>query len=81
MKKYLFILILVVVAARLSAQTPPQAKPNTSAKVDTSKQHRMPVVKPQDKSTMPIVKPQDNSNMPIVKPVPDTVNRKRKAKM
>ena len=78
MKKILFILILVVVAARLNAQTPQQAKLNTPAKVDTSEQHRMPVVKPSTNSTMPVVKPQDNSPMPIVKPKADTVVDKRK---
>jgi hypothetical protein len=77
MKKILFILILVAVAVRLNAQTPPQVKPNTPAKVDTSEQHRMPVIKPQDKSPMPVLKPQDNSPMPVIKPKPDTVFDKR----
>ena len=72
MKKFLFQLILVAVAARLSAQTPPQAKPKASAKVDTGKQGRMPIVKPNTNSTMPVIKPRGNSTMPIVKPMPDT---------
>ena len=67
---------MATVTATVKAQTSPQAKP----KLDTNKQDRMPVVKPQDNSTMPVVKPQDNSNMPIVKPVPDTAaDRKRRA--
>ncbi len=69
MKKFLLLLILVGVAARLSAQTPPQAK-KAPAKVDTSKQDRMPVIKPNTNSTMPVLKPRDNSPMPIVKPKP-----------
>jgi hypothetical protein len=77
MKKILFILILVAVAARLNAQTPPQAKSNTPAKVDTSEQHRMPVVKPNTNSTMPVIKPQNNSPMPVIKPKADTVFDKR----
>ena len=78
MKKILFILILVAVAARLNAQTPQRAKPNATAKVDTSKQDRMPVIKPNTNSTMPVVKPKINSRMPIVKPVPDTMVSKKK---
>lgn len=78
MKKFLLILILVAVAARLSAQTPPKAKPNTTAKVDTSKQHRMPVIKPNTNSRMPVVKPRDDSRMPIVKPAPDTIVGKKR---
>ncbi len=77
MKKFLLILTLVVVAARLNAQTRPQAKPNTPAKVDTSEQHRMPVVKPNTNSTMPVIKPQNNSPMPVIKPKADTVFDKR----
>ena len=78
MKKLLFILILAAVAARLNAQTPRKAKPNTPATVDTSEQHRMPVVKPQENSTMPVVRPQNNSRMPVVKPKPDTIADKKR---
>ncbi len=78
MKKFLLILILVAVAARLNAQTPPQAKPQPTAKVDTSKHDRMPAIKPSTNSTMPVLKPRDNSPMPIVKPQPDTVVDKRR---
>lgn len=78
MKKLLFILILAAVAARLNAQTPPQVKPNAPAKVDTSEQHRMPVVKPQENSKMPVIKPQNNSPMPVVMPKPDTVADKKR---
>lgn len=80
MKKFLLILILVAVAARLSAQTPPQTKSKKPAtKVDTNKQDRMPVIKPNTNSTMPVLKPQDNSRMPILKTQPDTiVDKKRK---
>ena len=78
MKKLLFILILVAVAARLNAQTPPQAKPKIPAKVDTSKQDRMPVIKSNTNSTMPVLKPQDDSPMPVLKPKADTVMDKKR---
>ena len=69
--------MLAAIVARLNAQTPPRAKPNTPAKVDTSKQDRMPVIKPSTNSNMPVLKPQDNSPMPVLKPKPDTVVNKR----
>lgn len=79
MKKFLLILILVAVAARLNAQTPPRTKQKSpAAKVDTNTQDRMPVIKPRVNSKMPIVKPHDNSKMPIVKPVPDTIVDRKK---
>ena len=79
MKKILFLLILAAIAARLNAQTPPPVKPQSPTKVDTSKQDRMPVIKPNNNSTMPVVKPRINSRMPIVKPVPDsTVGKKQR---
>ncbi|GAB2971562.1 hypothetical protein GCM10027049_01410 [Mucilaginibacter puniceus] len=78
MKKILFIIVLAAIAAKVHAQTTQQAKPNTPAKVDTSKQDRMPVIKPNTNSTMPVMKPQNNSPMPIVKPGNDTVMTKRK---
>lgn len=83
MKKFLFILILVAVAARLNAQTP-QARPkqnNPPAKVDSAKKQDMPVVKPQGNSTMRVITPPDNtnnSNMPIVKPKEDNKEDNKK---
>jgi hypothetical protein len=78
MKTILLTLILAAMVTRLNAQTPPQAKPKSPAKVDTSKQDHMPVMKPPVNSTMPVVKPRINSRMPIVKPIPDTMVSKKK---
>jgi hypothetical protein len=81
MKKVLFLLILVVIVARLNAQNPqarPKAKTPTSKADTIKKQDNMPVMKPKDNAKMPVATPSSNSRMPVLNP--DSINKKGKGK-